>query len=184
MLDDFIHEPRVAYFSMEIALRNDTPTCSGGLGILAGDTIRSAADLGVPVVAVSLVSRLGYFRQQIDDHNGFSHRDPGFIDHVVNKKVDVNRVYLPPDANTLLLVADQCLRSRDFVNVIVADKQPQPQWLAMDAAVKHCTAASASGNGRATTTMVNRTSSWRVPATCRPWKRSRRSTCCASTCPG
>lgn len=72
------------------------------------------------------------------DHNGFSHQDPGFIDHVVNKKADVIRVYLPPDANTLLCVADHCLRSRDFVNVIVAGKNMQAQWLSMDAAVKHC----------------------------------------------
>lgn len=74
------------------------------------------------------------------DHNGFSHQDPGFIDHVVNKKADTIRVYLPPDANTLLCVADQCLRSRDFINVIVAGKQSEPQYLDMDAAVKHCTA--------------------------------------------
>ena len=74
------------------------------------------------------------------DHNGFSHQDPGFIDHVVNKKADVIRVYLPPDANTLLSVTDHCLRSRDYVNVIVAGKQPQLQYLDMDAAVKHCTA--------------------------------------------
>jgi xylulose-5-phosphate/fructose-6-phosphate phosphoketolase len=74
------------------------------------------------------------------DHNGFSHQDPGFIDHVVNKKADVIRVYLPPDANCLLYVTDQCLRSRNLVNVIVAGKQPEPQWLDMDAAVKHCTA--------------------------------------------
>jgi xylulose-5-phosphate/fructose-6-phosphate phosphoketolase len=74
------------------------------------------------------------------DHNGFSHQDPGFIDHVVNKKADIIRVYLPPDANTLLSVTDHCLRSRDYVNVIVAGKQPSPQWLDMDAAVKHCTA--------------------------------------------
>jgi xylulose-5-phosphate/fructose-6-phosphate phosphoketolase len=73
------------------------------------------------------------------DHNGFSHQDPGFIDHVVNKKAEVIRVYLPPDANTLLSVADHCLRSRDYVNVIVAGKQPAPNWLAMDAAVRHCT---------------------------------------------
>jgi xylulose-5-phosphate/fructose-6-phosphate phosphoketolase len=72
------------------------------------------------------------------DHNGFSHQDPGFIDHVVNKKADVVRVWLPPDANTLLAVADQCLRSRDLVNVIVAGKQPAPQFLTMDAAIKHC----------------------------------------------
>ncbi|MCU0785527.1 MAG: phosphoketolase family protein [Verrucomicrobia bacterium] len=74
------------------------------------------------------------------DHNGFSHQDPGFIDHVVNKKAEVIRVYLPPDANTLLSVTDHCLRSRSYVNVIVSGKQPELQWLDMDAAVKHCTA--------------------------------------------
>ncbi len=74
------------------------------------------------------------------DHNGFSHQDPGFIDHVVNKKAEVVRVYLPPDANCLLYVTDKCLRSRNRVNLIVAGKQPAPQWLTMDQAVKHCTA--------------------------------------------
>ena len=74
------------------------------------------------------------------DHNGFSHQDPGFIDHVVNKKAEVIRVYLPPDANCLLSVTDHCLRSRDYINVVVAGKQPAPQWLTMDEAVKHCTA--------------------------------------------
>ena len=74
------------------------------------------------------------------DHNGFSHQDPGFVDHVVNKKADVVRVYLPPDANTLLSVADHCLRSRQYVNVIIAGKQPAPQWLSMDEAVRHCAA--------------------------------------------
>jgi xylulose-5-phosphate/fructose-6-phosphate phosphoketolase len=74
------------------------------------------------------------------DHNGFSHQDPGFIDHVVNKKADVVRVYLPPDANTLLSVTDHCLRSRQYVNVVVAGKQPSPQWLDMESAIKHCTA--------------------------------------------
>ena len=72
------------------------------------------------------------------DHNGFSHQDPGFIDHAVNKKADIIRVYLPPDANTLLCIADACLRSRDQINIIVAGKQPAPQWLNMDAAIKHC----------------------------------------------
>ncbi|GAA2635642.1 phosphoketolase family protein [Dactylosporangium fulvum] len=72
------------------------------------------------------------------DHNGFSHQDPGFIDHVVNKKAEVVRVYLPPDANTLLSVADHCLRSRDYVNVIVAGKQSAPQWLSMEQAAAHC----------------------------------------------
>jgi xylulose-5-phosphate/fructose-6-phosphate phosphoketolase len=74
------------------------------------------------------------------DHNGFSHQDPGFIDHVVNKKAEIVRVYLPPDANTLLSVTDHCLRSRHYVNVIVAGKQPALQYLTMDEAVKHCTA--------------------------------------------
>ncbi|HZP81259.1 MAG TPA: phosphoketolase family protein [Chthonomonadaceae bacterium] len=74
------------------------------------------------------------------DHNGFSHQDPGFLDVVVNKKADVVRVYLPPDANTLLSVADHCLRSRDYVNVIVAGKQPELQYLDIEAAIKHCTA--------------------------------------------
>ncbi|PYT35053.1 MAG: phosphoketolase [Acidobacteria bacterium] len=73
------------------------------------------------------------------DHNGFSHQDPGFIDLVVNKKADIVRVYLPPDANTLLSVTDHCLRSRNYVNVIVAGKQPAPQWLDMESAIKHCT---------------------------------------------
>ncbi|SHI33553.1 xylulose-5-phosphate/fructose-6-phosphate phosphoketolase [Tessaracoccus bendigoensis DSM 12906] len=73
------------------------------------------------------------------DHNGFSHQDPGFIDHVVNKKADVVRVYLPPDANTLLSTFDHCLRSTQYVNVVVAGKQPNPNWLSMDEAVKHCT---------------------------------------------
>jgi xylulose-5-phosphate/fructose-6-phosphate phosphoketolase len=74
------------------------------------------------------------------DHNGFTHQDPGFIDHVCNKKAEVVRVYLPPDANTLLSVIDHCLRSRHYVNVVVAGKHPAPQWLTMDQAVQHCTA--------------------------------------------
>ena len=73
------------------------------------------------------------------DHNGFTHQDPGFLDHVVNKKADIVRVYLPPDANTLLSVFDHCLRSRDYVNVVVAGKHAMPQWLTMDEAVVHCT---------------------------------------------
>ncbi len=73
------------------------------------------------------------------DHNGFSHQDPGFIDHVMNKKADIVRIYLPPDANTLLSVADHCLRSRHYVNLIVAGKQPAPVWLDIDSAVRHCT---------------------------------------------
>ena len=90
-----------------------------------------------PIASLNYLLTSHVWRQ---DHNGFSHQDPGFIDHVVNKKADIIRVYLPPDANTLLSVTDHCLRSRDYVNVIVAGKQPAPQWLDMDAAVKHCTA--------------------------------------------
>ena len=89
------------------------------------------------------------------DHNGFTHQDPGFIDHVVNKKAEVVRVYLPPDANCLLSVMDHCLRSRHYVNVVVAGKHPAPQWLAMDAAAAHCAAGIGiwgwAGNGDAAT---------------------------------
>jgi xylulose-5-phosphate/fructose-6-phosphate phosphoketolase len=90
-----------------------------------------------PIASLNYLLTSHVWRQ---DHNGFSHQDPGFIDHVVNKKADVIRVYLPPDANTLLSVTDHCLRSRNYVNVIVAGKQPEQQWLDMDAAIKHCTA--------------------------------------------
>jgi xylulose-5-phosphate/fructose-6-phosphate phosphoketolase len=89
-----------------------------------------------PVASLNYLLTSHVWRQ---DHNGFSHQDPGFIDHVVNKKAEVIRVYLPPDANTLLSVADHCLRSRDYVNVIVAGKQPTPDWLNMDSAILHCT---------------------------------------------
>ncbi|WP_217923474.1 phosphoketolase family protein [Miltoncostaea oceani] len=89
-----------------------------------------------PVASLNYLLTSHVWRQ---DHNGFSHQDPGFIDHVVNKKAEIVRVYLPPDANTLLSVADHCLRSRDYVNVIVAGKQAAPQWLTMDEAVLHCT---------------------------------------------
>ncbi|MDP2602657.1 MAG: phosphoketolase family protein [Deltaproteobacteria bacterium] len=90
-----------------------------------------------PIASLNYLLSSHVWRQ---DHNGFSHQDPGFIDHVVNKKAEVVRVYLPPDANCLLSVTDHCLRSRNFVNVIVAGKQSAPQWLTMDQAVKHCTA--------------------------------------------
>jgi xylulose-5-phosphate/fructose-6-phosphate phosphoketolase len=90
-----------------------------------------------PIASLNYLLSSHVWRQ---DHNGFSHQDPGFIDHVVNKKAEVVRVYLPPDANTLLSVTDHCLRSRNYVNVIVAGKQPAPQWLDIDAAIKHCSA--------------------------------------------
>ena len=90
-----------------------------------------------PIASLNYLLTSHVWRQ---DHNGFSHQDPGFIDHVMNKKAEIIRVYLPPDANTLLSVTNHCLRSRDYVNVIVAGKQPAAQWLDMDAAIKHCTA--------------------------------------------
>jgi xylulose-5-phosphate/fructose-6-phosphate phosphoketolase len=90
-----------------------------------------------PIASLNLLLTSHVWRQ---DHNGFSHQDPGFIDFVMNKKANVVRVYLPPDANTLLSVTDHCLKSKNYVNVIVAGKQPALQWLDMDAAVKHCTA--------------------------------------------
>src|SRR4051812_28405845 len=89
-----------------------------------------------PIASLNYLLSSHVWRQ---DHNGFSHQDPGFIDHVVNKKADVVRIYLPPDANTLLSVMDHCLRSRNYVNVIVAGKAPELQWLDMDAAIRHCT---------------------------------------------
>jgi xylulose-5-phosphate/fructose-6-phosphate phosphoketolase len=90
-----------------------------------------------PIASLNYLLTSHVWRQ---DHNGFSHQDPGFIDHAVNKKADIIRVYLPPDANTLLYVADKCLRSRDFINIIVAGKQNQLQYLDMDSAIKHCEA--------------------------------------------
>ncbi len=90
-----------------------------------------------PIASLNYLLTSHVWRQ---DHNGFSHQDPGFIDHVASKKADVVRIYLPPDANTLLSVTDHCLRSRNYVNLIIAGKQPAPQWLDMDAAVRHCAA--------------------------------------------
>jgi len=89
-----------------------------------------------PVASLNYLLSSHVWRQ---DHNGASHQDPGFIDHVVNKKADVVRVYLPFDANTLLSTYDHCLRSVDYVNVVVAGKQPAPNWLTMDQAIDHCT---------------------------------------------
>ncbi len=90
-----------------------------------------------PIASLNYLLTSHVWRQ---DHNGFSHQDPGFIDHIMNKKSDIVRIYLPPDANTLLSVIDHCLRSRNYVNLIIAGKQPEPQWLDMEEAIKHCTA--------------------------------------------
>ncbi len=109
-----------------------------------------------PIASLNILLSSHVWRQ---DHNGFSHQDPGFIDHVVNKKAETIRVYLPPDANTLLWVTDTCLKSRHLVNVIVAGKQPAPQWLPLDAAIRHCEAGVgiwewASSGGNATPDVV------------------------------
>ena len=123
-----------------------------------------------PIASLNYLLTSHVWRQ---DHNGFSHQDPGFIDHVVNKKPEVIRVYLPPDANTLLCVTDQCLRSRNLVNVIVAGKQPQPQWLIDgrgDQALQRGHRHLVLGEQRLRT--ANPTSSWRARATYRRWKRS------------
>jgi xylulose-5-phosphate/fructose-6-phosphate phosphoketolase len=90
-----------------------------------------------PIASLNYLLSSHVWRQ---DHNGFTHQDPGFIDNVVNKKADIIRVYLPPDANCLLSVMDHCLRSRHYVNVVIAGKHPAPQWLTMEQAVMHCTA--------------------------------------------
>ena len=89
-----------------------------------------------PIASLNYLLTSHVWRQ---DHNGFSHQDPGFIDHVANKKADVVRIYLPPDANCLLSVADHCLRSRNYINLIIAGKQPEWQWLDIDSATRHCT---------------------------------------------
>jgi xylulose-5-phosphate/fructose-6-phosphate phosphoketolase len=88
-----------------------------------------------PIASLNYLLTSHVWRQ---DHNGNSHQDPGFLDHVVTKKADVVRIYLPPDTNTLLAVADHCLRSRNYINVVVAGKQPEPQWLSIEAATQHC----------------------------------------------
>ena len=88
-----------------------------------------------PIASLNYLLTSHVWRQ---DHNGFSHQDPGFIDHLINKRAEQVRIYLPPDANTLLSVADHCLRSRNYINLIVAGKQPEPQWLTIDEAVAHC----------------------------------------------
>ena len=125
--------------------------------------------VAAPIASLNYLLSSHVWRQ---DHNGFSHQDPGFIDHVVNKKAEIVRVYLPPDANCLLSVADHCLRSRNYVNVIVAGKQPALDYLTMEEAVAHCTRgvgiwdwASSDGGERA------RRRARPAPATCR---RSRR----------
>ena len=134
-----------------------------------------------PIASLNILLTSHVWRQ---DHNGFSHQDPGFIDHVVNKKADIVRVYLPPDANTLLCVTDQCLKSRDLVNVIVAGKQPQPQWLDMESRDPPlCRGHRHLGMGEQRCRTANRTWCWRQRAMCPRWKCWRPSISCASTFP-
>ncbi|MDE1152532.1 MAG: hypothetical protein PW788_08345 [Micavibrio sp.] len=104
-----------------------------------------------PIASLNYLLTSHVWRQ---DHNGLSHQDPGFIDHLANKKADVARIYLPPDANCLLTVADHCLRSRGYINVIVAGKQPEWQWLSMDEAVGIAQRVRASGHGPAPTRAI------------------------------
>ncbi len=135
----------------------------------------------VPIASLNYLLSSHVWRQ---DNNGFSHQDPGFIDHVVNKKAEIVRVYLPPDANCLLSVADHCLRSRDYVNVIVAGKQPSLNYLTMDEAIAHCTRGigiwewASQRRGRRSPTWC-----WAAPGTSRRSRAWRRRRCCASTCP-
>lgn len=117
------------------------------------------------------------------DHNGLSHQDPGFIDHVVNKESEIVRVYLPPDSNTLLSMADHCLRSRHYVNVIVAGKNPELTYLNMDEAIPHCTRGLGiwpwAGNTDSAPDVVLACAG-DVP-TLKPWRRR---ICCADICRG
>ena len=119
------------------------------------------------------------------DHNGFSHQDPGFADLVANKKADTVRLYFPPDANTLLWVTDHCLRTYNRINVITAGKQPAPQWLTADEAEAHCRAGAGIWQWACTIRpeTTSQTSSWPAPATCRRWRRLRPSISCARHCP-
>ena len=132
-----------------------------------------------PIASLNYLLSSHVWRQ---DNNGFSHQDPGFIDHLITKKSEIVRVYLPPDSNTLLSVADHCLRSRNYINLIIAGKQPALTYLSMDEAIAHCTRGLGiwpwAGN-----TEANPTSCSPAPVTSPPWKRWPLRTCCASTCP-
>ena len=130
-----------------------------------------------PIASLTYLLSSHVWRQ---DHNGASHQDPGFIDHVLNKKAEIVRVYLPPDANTLLAITDHCLRGRNKINVIVAGKHPEAQWLDMEAAIEHCEAGIGvwewASNDRDDSADV-------VLASAEMWRRSRRwrwCRCCAN----
>ncbi len=132
-----------------------------------------------PVASENILLSSTVWRQ---DHNGFSHQDPGFIDLVTNKSASVTRIYLPPDANTLLSVADHCLRSTDYVNVIVADKQKHLQFTSMDEAIIHCTKGASIWRRASTDARASPTSCSPAAATWRRWRRWRRRRSCASAC--
>ena len=134
-----------------------------------------------PIASLNYLLTSHVWRQ---DHNGFSHQDPGFIDHVVNKKAEIVRVYLPPDANCLLSVADHCLRSRDYVNVIVAGKQPALDYLTMDEAIAHCTRGIGIWDWAGTDERRRARRRARLRRRHPDARdRRRRGACCASTCP-
>jgi len=122
-----------------------------------------------PVPSINILITSLVWRQ---DHNGFTHQDPGFLDVVTNKSPDVVRIYLPPDANCLLSVTDHCLRSRDYVNVIVADKQDHLQYLNMDEAVEHCTKGIGIWDWASTDDGAEPDVVWLARAILRPWNRS------------
>jgi xylulose-5-phosphate/fructose-6-phosphate phosphoketolase len=133
-----------------------------------------------PISSLNLLITSVVWRQ---DYNGFSHQDPGFLDLVVNKSAKVTRIYLPPDANCLLSVADHCLRSEGYVNVIVADKQPHLQYLGLEEAIDHCTKGIGIWDWASTDRAPSRTSSWPARATSRPPKRWPRRRCCGNISP-
>ena len=115
-----------------------------------------------PIASLNFILTSNVWQQ---DHNGFTHQDPGFLDHIANKKADVVRMYLPPDANCLLSCFDHCIKSKNYVNAIVASKHPSCQWLTMEQAVKHCTQVSVSGSGQAMTVVKNQMLLWLAAVT-------------------
>ena len=145
---------------------------------MAGKVQRAALarlDLSLNLLITALVWR--------QDHNGFTHQDPGFLDVVANKSPSVVRIYLPPDANSLLSVADHCLRSINYINVIVADKKVHLQYLDMEAAIRHCTKGVGIWDWASNDQVPSPTSSWRVAGTSRRWSPWPPRLCCASTSP-
>lgn len=122
-----------------------------------------------PIASLNFILTSNVWQQ---DHNGFTHQDPGFLDHIANKKADVVRMYLPPDTNCLLSCFDHCIKSKNYVNAIVASKHPSCQWLSMEQAVKHCTQGIGIWGGQAMTAVKSRMWLWHaavIPRLWRPW---------------